>query len=221
MKKVVKMLLVLSLLTGCEKEILKEKENVDLGLKDIKKEVLVKESLRDYVDEISDLIDEIKKMEPEFNVDDYKMNYKLTLKEKEEGFITLVYYIDDNIKTNKMYRASFENYEIKEVSLKGVKEENLGNIDKADLSMLKDEISKFESKKLEMINKNKPGILKDNTILKDNKLSLDNFKESVKEFEELYSYDFNISRLTYELEIGIGSINQESVTFVDSISIDL
>ena len=87
--------------------------------------------------------------------------------------------------------------------------------------MLKDEISKFESKKLEMINKNKPSILKDNTILKDNKLSLDNFIESVKEFEELYSYDFNTSRLIYELEIGIGSINQESVTFVDSISIDL
>lgn len=90
----------------------------------------------DFIDEeisnnkysvVTKIIEEVKKYDKNFKEENYKISYQLN-KNKGNGWIKLVYFIDGKIKTNKIYTAAIEHNEVIRINLTNVLKENLKKI---------------------------------------------------------------------------------------------
>lgn len=200
MKKKLGILLVVLcfILVGCDKGDVKDK---DLTISDIN-ENLFYASASEYSDEISDVIDKIKESEENFDISNYRLTYRIVNDESKSGVISLNYYINDKIRTNKIYSINFENYKLGKLELAGINEENIKNIDNTDINLINTKISEFESNKSSIIFKEIPEFYtKEPTLNTDKSLTKDNLSELVKDFNEYYYYDYNTNKLLYKVEI--------------------
>jgi len=128
------------------------------------------------------LYDEIKALEPNFNINNYKITEHFYNKEAGNGIIILNYYINDIIKTNKVYMAKIENNIITELTLGGVQKNYINNINSLNEKTL---TNKLETK---------------NNIIQRN-LTIPNMKSTntiVTSSEFIYDYNTNtLSQMIY------------------------
>ncbi|MCL2859943.1 MAG: hypothetical protein FWF46_05195 [Oscillospiraceae bacterium] len=163
---------------------------------------ITNENLDNYKKEFNFLIKEIIKMDNGFNTKDYKVSTHLYNNEDGSGFVRFDYYIDGIIQTNKVYMANIENNKIIDVSLVGIKKENLDNLKNVDNSKLSSKVKKFET---------------DNKS-KENSFSAINYNnQKNKEITSTYEYDFNtdtlrkVTNLSVTLNSGIIITDSEEV----------
>lgn len=156
----------------------------------------------EYKNQFNNLFETIKKYDPTFNEDDYKMMYKIQDKENGVGLIQFVYYISEKIRTNKVYTITFDEYKVTNIYLGGVRKENIDNVNKVDMENIKTKISNFEENKAVIVKSKIEKFYKKTPILNiDNSLSKLNLSDNVIDFEEYYRYDFNTNKLSYIVDI--------------------
>jgi len=171
------------------------------------------EKLTNYSSELSQLISNIKEYDASFDVNDYMFTYRIVDEKEGLGYIELVYYINDNIRTNKIYNIEFNNYKVNRVMLSSVRKSNIQNIEKLNVNKLLEKINAFEKKKINLISKEMLSYYEENSNLNEiNRNNITNiFDKSIVEVNsnvtELYYYDYNDETLTYELDILRNSVN--------------
>ena len=101
-------------------------------------------NLNDYEETFSFLINEIKQMDENFNINDYKVTSHFYNKNDKNGFIKFTYYINGNIETNKVYIANIEDGVIINVILAGINKNNLINIENVNTQNLILKLNKYE-----------------------------------------------------------------------------
>ncbi len=134
-------------------------------------------NLIDYEDNFKDLIVELKKIDKDFDAKKYKFLLNMYTEDGEDGIIKVYYYIDDKIKTNKVYVGIIEDGQISNItdSLKS-KNSNFHNLTVDEEKNIIDKVNKF---------------LKDREKVEDN-----NTGEKIKERKTEILYDY----LTRELK---------------------
>ena len=200
--KIIALLFVLLLLTGCTSNAKKEEIK---ELSSIKTDLFFVQTT-DYEEELSNIISELKTIEPSINISSYRMVFRImddsTNNEKKE-LISLYYYINNKVRTNKVYTITLINYEIDEiVSLKGILDENKDNINNVNLDLINKKISDFESNKINIIYEKVPYLYTNGPKLNaDKSLAKEELSNDIKDFTEYYYYDYNTQKLSYKIEI--------------------
>lgn len=200
------------IICGCEKnEYANEDYNdgstniVEKNIYTIEKEELSREPLKNYVEEFKEIIDAVKKEYPDFNENDYLVNYlNRTHTSSDNSFrqITFIYAINNSILTNSTITIFYSNGKITDISTSNIEKKEI------DVDKINDRISKFELNKKEIISKEVPALYKNDVILNsDNSLSNKELNDDVINFKEFYFYDFNEEKLIYKIEIT--KINQK------------
>lgn len=125
---------------------------------------------------------EIKELEPNFNINDYKVIEHFYNEEFGNGAIYYYYYIDGIIKTNKVYIAQIENNIITELTLAGVQKDNIKNINSLNKNTL---VNKLQDKS--------------KIIERNNKIpSVKSANATVTSSEYMYDYNTNtLSQIVY------------------------
>ena len=162
---------------------------------------IIKENLKENEEKFSFIIDEIKKIDDSFDINDYKVTTHLYNEDDGCGYISFNYYLNDNIQTNKVYMANIENNIITELTLAGVKKENLKNIENINNEKI---ISKVKNN---IENKNVSKSI--NSIFP--KYRTENNKKMITE----YIYDFNNNTLKKVDKITVTKDN--GVILTDSV----
>lgn len=189
-------------------------------------EILFNEDLVDYSSEFSKLISIIKEYDSSFNINNYKLIYKLIDEEEGFGFIQLIYYIDNNIRTNKIYYVEFNNYQINDIMLTGVRKSNIQNVAKLSVDNLMKKIDKFEKNKLDIISSKMLSHYEENSkidkSINNNRInnlrnSLDKINASIS---ESYYYDYNDQKLVYELDILRNSVGDLQYFVTERIELE-
>lgn len=184
---------------------------------------IILEDLKKYENKFKPIIEEIKKYDKDFNINDYKVVYRIIGENEGFGYINFIYYIDGKIETNKVYSASINNYLVTSINLVGVKKTNINKINKineineADLT---NRINTFEKNKLNnILHLNNIKFKKSNNILKDNMVNIEAFDNNVRRIIEKYYYNYNDSQLQYKLFLYTGF--QDDVKDVEEHIINL
>lgn len=153
-------------------------------------------------DKYEEIIELIQSQDKSFNINEYKVTSNIVNEESGISHFYFTKYINDNIKTNKVYMITTKNNLVNNIIIAGVKEENINNENSLNKNMLNTEINQFA------INKDikvKEKLLSTNSNLQENKnisnvnalLSTD---EAIEDIQEYYYYDYNNCELKYILE---------------------
>lgn len=165
-----------------------------------------KQPLNNYKDQFNELIDEIKKYDTAFNINNYKVIYKIYNPDSNLGYISFIYYIDGDIETNKVYLAQIENGTITNITLAGILKDNIDtiNINENNIKAKRDnfnnnKVTEVKNKQKENANLKKLSIeLDENNAIKKSALAIDS---NVKNISEKYYYDYNTKELKYILGV--------------------
>ena len=184
---------------------------------------IILEDLKKYENEFKSIIEEIKIYDEDFNINDYKVVYRIIGENEGFGYINFIYYIDGKIETNKVYSASINNYLVTSINLVGVKKTNINKINKINKineADLMNRINTFEKNKLNnILHLNNIKFKKSNNILKDNMVNIEAFDNNVRRIIEKYYYNYNDSQLQYKLFLHTGF--QDDVKDVEEYIINL
>lgn len=131
-------------------------------------------------EEIDDLIEEIKKIDKDFSISDYKVDSHLI--GDSFGHVFFTYYIDGYIKTNKIYMVEIDDFKVKRIIKSGVTKENLSKLDSVDNSKIVLTAQKYEKSKNVTMTKNGAMLTRDN-------------KNSAE--EKYFYYDYNKGKLSF------------------------
>ena len=148
------------------------------------------------------IIDEIKKVDVDFNINNYKVTSNIVNLKEGTGHIFLTYFIDGKIETNKVYMAYIENCKLKNIILAGVKKDNISNVYITNEQKLLNIVNNFEANKKSELEKNtniKSIVKSEDYLSKDNTINNDCLKDNIKLIEEKYFYDYNNSKIEYQL----------------------
>lgn len=140
-----------------------------------KYDIIYKEDAEKYSDEFKNLFYEISLFDKDFNIKDYKLIYKLIDEKRGYGFVQLVYFLDENIQTNKSYTVYFDGYKTESAFISGIKMKNLKNINNVSMIGLQEKIDRFERNELNNIKQ----------------------KETEVDYPN-YFYDYNTQKLIYK-----------------------
>lgn len=140
-----------------------------------KYDIIYKEDAEKYSDEFKNLFYEISLFDKDFNIKNYKLIYKLIDEKRGYGFVQLVYFLDENIQTNKSYTVYFDGYKTESAFISGVKMKNLKNINNVSMIGLQEKIDRFERNELNNIKQ----------------------KETEVDYPN-YFYDYNTQKLIYK-----------------------
>lgn len=88
-------------------EMVATRIDVDMNIKEMYDAFDV--SVDDYTVDLSEIINSIKEVYPDFNVSDYSLSVNICAPQENTGVITFTYCIDDTIKTNKNYTVVITN----------------------------------------------------------------------------------------------------------------
>lgn len=160
------------------------------------------ENLNNYSILFSKIIDKIKLKDSTFNPKDYKVTYHVANEEDGYGDIFIRYFIDGRIETNKVYLATFENYDITKIVLAGVEVSNIDNVRNLDMKNISNKLKAFESNKEELLlSKIGNKINSNSNILKLNgEVNISSIGGNIIELSETYFYDYNTGQLQYILK---------------------
>lgn len=162
-------------------------------------------NLSKYSNKFKEIIGSISSIDRKFDSKNYKIYYQNDYEDKV-GYLDFVYYLSDNIETNKIYRVSIENSNVKSIILNGIRKENVDNLAKADVTILNQKITNFEKNKAEILLARVPNMFTSNNILDNNgNIKLDSINKIFNNIKEKYYYDYNFNKLLYRLGFVINS----------------
>lgn len=154
-----------------------------------------------YHESLIPIFKEIKKYENNFDEKDYKISYHIVNEEDKYGYIFINYFINNTIKTNKVYLVKIDNNKVTKIILAGVKEKNIANIKAINNEdMMKKVINFDKNDKFYKLSDNATKLFKSKNILtKSNAIDANSLFDSITEYEETYYYDYNSQKLSYNL----------------------
>lgn len=158
-----------------------EKSSANIQLQNItNKDNCVDAPIKTNKAEIEELINEIKSLDDTFNSTEYKMTINMYHPEQGNGIIKLTHFIDEEIKTNKVYLAIVENNRIVKINQSLV---DMNTEASKKVASSEDDITKKVKKYKEKNNK------------KTFNQKLDN-----KTIKSEFHYDYKKNELTYEVK---------------------
>lgn len=159
-------------------------------------------SLYTCQDKYKDIIALIQSQDKSFNIDEYKVMSNIVNEENGISHFYFTKYIDDNIKTNKVYMVTTRNNLVNDIVIAGIKEENIKNENIVNNSILNTKIKQFGTEKDMRVKEKLLSVnveLKENDNISNIKASLNN-DETLEDIREYYYYDYNNCKLNYILE---------------------
>lgn len=181
--------------------------------------VLFREKLSDYEKSFEKIISIIKNYDSSFNVDDYKLIYKFINKQNGTGFIKFVYYISENISTNKVYTISFNNNKVESIMLTGVRKNNIGNIKSLNEKSLINKVNSFEETKFSTISSEMLSLYEENSNLNQAR-SNNSLVKTNSNVSEIYHYDYNDNSITYDLQVLQKSVQDSEYIASEQIKLE-
>lgn len=147
-----------------------------------------------------EIIETIKTQDDDFNIDEYKVSSNCVNKENGVSYIYFTKYINDKIRTNKVYFIKTNRNVVNDITVAGIKNENIEKVNRLDETYIEDKIDKFNNQKTQILsNKLKCDNIKSIKLseFSDNILKFD---DNIKNIEEYYYYDYNTEELKYIME---------------------
>lgn len=202
-------------------------DNIDL--KELTETLLVKYDNNEQNLPISELsnkkafraiINILKDYDKDFKEAEYKVTYNFPYDDKDSYYITIGYYIDRLIETNKAYIVYIVDNKIENITLAGVIKKNLDNISTVNKEELINLAKSFNGEeKTSSIFKNGKKYFKNNSILnEDDSVNIESLKGNIISLDEKYSYDYNSQKLQYIL---LFCERTDDIGSCSSIEIDL
>lgn len=148
-----------------------------------------------------DIINILKDYDNDFKEAEYKVTYNFPYDDKESYYITIGYYIERLIETNKAYIVNIEDGKISNITLAGVIKKNLDNISTVNKEELINLTKSFygTEKSSSILAVGKEYFKNDNILNEDNSVNKESLKGNIISIEEKYSYDYNSQNLQYIL----------------------
>ena len=202
MKKIIIVFIAVVLfLSGCANS--SREDDKKLTLYDVDKEIYL-ETLANYQDYFTEVIDYVKSIDNKFNVNDYVLSYSNISRissDETQRLIYLKYSLDNNkVLTNKNYTVEYQNGKI----VNNLEVSKYNN-EVVDIDEIKNKISKFEADKANIVYKKFKDIYDDVPILDNGNITIGNSKylasKNMVTFEEHYNYNFDSNKLVYKLSI--------------------
>ncbi len=157
---------------------------------------IVNAELNQYMDDFEVIVEEIKKIDNDFNVDEYKVTCNMYSEDTSSGIIIFTYYIGDEIATNKAYVASVENGYVTDIKLSlDELEAEEANVRSLCVDELEAEEANVRSLSDERVNELEL-IEKVNVFKETIPLELSMYDDNVTK-ETMYHYDFTTNELVY------------------------
>ena len=177
------------------------------------------DNLSKYSAKFIDVINAISVVDKNFDSKDYKVYYQNNDQDKV-AYLEFIYYIEDEIETNKIYSISIQNSNVTSIVLSGIKKENINNLANVDLNVLNQKINDFKKNKEEILLAKVPTMFISSNIL-DNKgnIKKESINKKYNNIKEKYYYDYNMNKLLYRLRFAINS--EKMATLGDATEIEL
>lgn len=157
-------------------------------------------ALSECEDKYKEIIEIIRAQDNDFNIDEYKVSSNCVNKENGVSHIYFTKYINDNIRTNKVYLIKTNKNIVNDIIVAGIKKDNIKEEKKLDRAFIEEKISKFNNEKIETVNnKLECNNVKSIRLLETTE-NLFEFNDNIEDIEEYYYYDYNIGKLKYIME---------------------
>lgn len=144
-----------------------------------------------YEDILSDVVADIKKVDAEFELSNYKFSIE------EPSIAYLDYFIDGTLKTDKRYQFLFDN--LYYWSLGTVNSKLKTDLTDEDKKIIEEQINKFEKDKANIICKHAKFMCDGNIILNDENKIVGGTIENMKNINEEYVYSFKNHQIYYHI----------------------